>query len=117
MSVEAPAESATEQVEADEHAAEHSHPDPRTYWLIAFFLAIVTGIEVGITYVDALAGTPVVIGLIVLGIIKFATVVGWFMHLRFEPFTMNFMFMFGLLGAIALFVIVLLSFEALFSTF
>jgi heme/copper-type cytochrome/quinol oxidase subunit 4 len=93
------------------------HLEQRNYWLIALFLGIVTALEVAITYIDALAGPLLVIGLIVLGIVKFATVVGWFMHLRYEPFTMNFMFIFGLLGAITLFIVVLLSFRALFHPF
>ncbi len=85
--------------------------------MIALFLGIVTAIEVGITYIPGYDGTILVVSLLVLGIVKFLTVVAFFMHLKYEPFTMNFMFYFGLLGVIALFIGVLLSFRALLDTF
>ena len=98
----------------EEHA---DHLGPRDYWLIALFLAVVTAVEVAITYIPGFDGTLLVVSLLVLGIVKFLTVVAFFMHLKYEPFTMNFMFYFGLLGALALFIAVLLAFRALFDTF
>ena len=98
----------------EEHA---DHLTPANYWAIALFLAVVTAIEVAITYLPGFDGTALVVSLLVLGVVKFLTVVAFFMHLKYEPFTMNFMFYFGLLGALALFIAVLLAFEALFDTF
>ena len=94
----------------EEHA---DHLNARDYWMIALFLAIVTAVEVAITYIPGFEGPLLVTALIVAGIVKFLTVVAFFMHLRYEPFTMNFMFYFGLIGALALFIAVLLSFQAL----
>jgi cytochrome c oxidase subunit 4 len=93
------------------------HLSPANYWMIALFLAIVTAVEVAITYIPGYDGALLVTSLIVLGLVKFLTVVAFFMHLKYEPFTMNFVFYFGLLGALALFIAVLLSFRALFDTF
>ncbi len=98
----------------EEHA---DHLSPANYWGIALFLGIVTAVEVGITYIPGYDGALLVTSLLVLGIVKFLTVVAFFMHLKYEPFTMNFMFYFGLLGALALFIGVLLSFRALFDNF
>ncbi|MGI9608917.1 MAG: cytochrome C oxidase subunit IV family protein [Acidimicrobiia bacterium] len=103
-----------------EEATEEEHADhlsPANYWMIALFLAIVTAVEVAITYIPGYDGALLVTSLLVLGIVKFLTVVAFFMHLKYEPFTMNFMFYFGLLGALALFIAVLLSFRALFDNF
>ena len=108
-------EATTEEHEAHEEHTEHL--TPANYWRIALFLAIVTGVEVGIVYVPGFEGPILVISLIVLGIAKFLTVVVYFMHLKYEPFTMNFMFYFGLVGALALFIALLLAFEALFDRF
>lgn len=111
---------ATTDTPAEHEEAHEEHADhlsPRDYWLIALFLAIVTAVEVAITYIPGFEGAPLVISLLVLGIVKFLTVVAFFMHLKYEPFTMNFMFYFGLLGALALFIAVLLAFQALFHPF
>ena len=109
----------TAQAESPEtHEDEHAdHLSPKDYWLIALFLAVVTAVEVAITYIPGFDGPLLVTSLLVLGIVKFLTVVAFFMHLKYEPFTMNFMFYFGLLGALALFIAVLLAFRALFDTF
>ncbi|NNL70371.1 MAG: oxidase [Acidimicrobiia bacterium] len=109
----------TAQAETPEtHEEEHSdHLSPKDYWMIALFLAVVTAVEVIITYIPGFDGALLVTSLLVLGVVKFLTVVAFFMHLKYEPFTMNFMFYFGLLGALALFIAVLLAFRALFDTF
>ena len=93
-----------------------AHPTPKQYWIIALILAVVTAIEIAIPSIPALDPIKVP-ALLILGVIKFWIVVAFFMHLRYEPFTMNFMFYFGLVGAIALFIAVLLAFEALFDVF
>lgn len=98
----------------DEEPQEASHIGPKQYWLIAIFLGVVTGIEVGVTYIDALKGGWLIALLLVLAAIKFFTVVGWYMHLKYEAFTLSAVFYFGLIGAILLFIALLLSFRALF---
>lgn len=97
-----------------DHGEDHiEHPTPKQYWLIALILAIVTAVEIGASYIDALDGPVLVSILFILGGVKFAMVVALFMHLRFDkPLYRNF-FLIGLFGAIAMFVVVLLTFQAL----
>jgi cytochrome c oxidase subunit 4 len=87
------------------------HPSPKEYIRIAIILAIVTGAEVGVYYLEISRGLliPLLFGF---AIIKFALVVLWFMHLRFDSRTYARFFMLGLAGAVTLYVIVLLTFRA-----
>lgn len=105
-----------EAVEAQhaDHDEDHiEHPSPKQYWMIALILAIVTAVEVGASYIPALEGPVLVSILFILGGVKFAMVVALFMHLKFDkPLYRNF-FLIGLFGAIAMFVVVLLTFRAL----
>ena len=88
------------------------HPEPRDYWLIAGILGLITAAEVAVTYVDSL--DPVVAPLlIVMSLAKFALVVGWFMHLRFEERRYRMLFYIGLVAAPILFGAVLLTFGVL----
>ena len=98
----------------DEQPPQAHQIGPKQYWLIAIFLGVVTGIEVGLTYIDALKGGWLIALLLVLAAMKFFTVVGWYMHLKYEAFALNGLFYFGLIGAITLFIILLLTFRALF---
>lgn len=94
-----------------ETTAHRPHPTPATYWLVALFLAAVTAMEVTTPYVSTL--DPVKVPLLVaLGAIKFATVVMFFMHLRFDKKLYRNLFLFGVIGVIPLFVVVLLSMHA-----
>ncbi len=106
----------TEAAHTTEHAETHepgqrAHPDPKQYVLIAVVLAVVTGIEVAIFYIDFLSGI-LVPALVVLSAIKFALVVLWFMHLRFDSRLYRRMFVGGLILALSLFAIVLILFGA-----
>jgi len=90
---------------------ERAHPTPRVYWTIALALAVLTAIEVTIPQVSAFDGVKVP-ALLGLGAIKFGAIIGFFMHLRFDRKLYRNVFFIGLLGAMLLFVIVLLTFEA-----
>ena len=93
--------------------AEHvAHPTPRTYWMIALALAAITAIEIALPYIDALEPIKVP-GLLLLGGIKFLAVVGFFMHLKFEKNLYKSLFFVGAIGALPLFIVVLLTFQAL----
>jgi len=93
--------------------AEHvAHPTPRTYWLIAALLAAITAVEIALPYLDSLEAVKVP-GLLTLGAIKFLTVVGFFMHLKFEKNLYKSLFFIGAIGALPLFIVVLLTFRAL----
>ncbi len=97
-----------------DHDEDHiEHPSPAQYWLIALILAIITAVEVGASYISALEGPVLVSILLILGGVKFAMVVALFMHLKFDKPLYRSFFLIGLFGAIAMFVVVLLTFEAL----
>ena len=71
---------------AQDHETEHAHPGVGQYVEIAIILAVMTGIEVFL-YESFDSGLPLGIGIpaiLVLTILKFALVVMWFMHLRFD---------------------------------
>lgn len=93
--------------------AERAHPTPAQYWLIALILAVLTAFEVAVPQIGAFDGASRVWLLFALGGIKFAAVVAFFMHLRFDKPLYRGLFLIGLFGAIPIFIVVLLTFRAL----
>ena len=93
-------------------AQHRPHPRPRDYWVVALILAVITAAEVTVTYVDALdvAVAPL---LLVMAAAKFAIVVGWFMHLRFDAPIYRRLFLIGVVAAPILFGAVLFTFGVL----
>ena len=87
------------------------HPSPKEYIRIAIILGLVTAAEVAIYYVEALEEILVPL-LLAFAVFKFALVVLWFMHLKFDSRTYARFFLMGLAGAVTLYVIVLLTFRA-----
>ncbi len=83
--------------------AEHAHPSQQVYVRIAIILGIITGVEVAIYYIPALSGV-LVPALLVLSAIKFVTVVGYFMHLKFDSPMLTFIFSSALIVSIILFI-------------
>jgi cytochrome c oxidase subunit IV len=98
------------QLAADEHHAGH-HPTPRDYVRIAVVLAVLTALEVSTYFVDF--GAIAIPLLVVLMVIKFVLVAGFFMHLRFDTKLYGRMLYGGLLLALGLYAItlVILYFE------
>ena len=92
-------------------AHEHAHPSDFQYVMIALFLAIVTGAEVGLYYIKSLDFIVLAGLLSVLMIVKFATVVAFFMHLRFDSKLFRRIFITGLLLAIFVYMILLSTFH------
>ncbi len=90
---------------AEHGAEEHGHPGERQYISIAIFLAIITGIEVAIYYVEALESI-LVPALVLLSAIKFVVVVGYFMHLKFDDRRLGIIFASALTLAVAIFIVV-----------
>jgi cytochrome c oxidase subunit 4 len=91
-----------------------AHPGPRQYIVVAVVLAALTAMEVALFYLDFLPGPVVVASLLILMTLKFALVVLWFMHLRFDSAIYKRLFVAGLLLALSLFVIVLVTFGVFF---
>lgn len=96
-------------------STEHrAHPTPSQYWKIALVLAVLTALEVSMFYIDRQLelGVTNAIVLIVLAVLKFLLVVGWYMHLRFEKSTLSRFFSGGFVLALALYLIVLAAMGA-----
>lgn len=88
------------------------HPTPKTYWLVAVFLGVVTAIEIAIPYTDFLGPVAAAL-LIAFGAVKFFTVVAVYMHLRYDLTGYRIYFLFGIIGALIVFAVVLATFQAL----
>lgn len=78
------AETHTHDVHAHAHEDHTSgHPTWRTYVVVGFILTAITAIEVAIFYIESLAGV-LVPSLLILSAVKFAIVVLFYMHLKFD---------------------------------
>jgi cytochrome c oxidase subunit 4 len=91
----------------DAHA-EH-HPTPADYVRIAVILAIITLVEVIIYYLPSMRGVLVPI-LLVLSIVKFLAVVGYFMHLKDDKRLFRLMFGAGIVLTLGVFLALLAMF-------
>jgi cytochrome c oxidase subunit 4 len=61
------------------------HPTWSTYWKVAVVLTLITGLEVWIYYIPSFVASRAFIPvLLVLSAVKFATVVLFYMHLRYD---------------------------------
>ncbi|HUO99954.1 MAG TPA: cytochrome C oxidase subunit IV family protein [Gemmatimonadota bacterium] len=66
----------------EEPAGEHKAPN---YYLVWFYLLILTIAEVGVAFVSHLPETILILALLFLAVWKAALVAMYYMHLRFEP--------------------------------
>jgi cytochrome c oxidase subunit 4 len=87
----------------------HEHPSDAKYAFVALILAIITAAEVSTIYIEDPSTTFLVVTLIPMMIAKFAIVVGWFMHLRYDHPLFRRVFLAGLLLAVSVFLIALTS--------
>ena len=99
---------------ANQQAGHGEHPTPATYIKIAFLLAALTGIEVGVFYIDVLEPAFLPIFLI-LSIAKFALVILFYMHLKFDHRLFSTVFIGGLMLALVITVALLALFQVLSS--
>jgi len=88
-----------------------AHPQPSEYVVIGLLLAMLTAVEVALYYIDISHKVLIVI-LLVLSAAKFAFVVLWFMHLKFDSPLLSRLFVTGFVGAIALFTVVMATLGA-----
>jgi caa(3)-type oxidase subunit IV len=94
-----------------EHAGTHGgHPSPKEYVRIGVVLGVLTALEIGASYAGVSTGI-LIPTLFILAVVKFALVVMWFMHLRFDDRRYARFFVMGLAGASVLYLIVLISFR------
>ncbi len=101
--------SGTEHTEDGGPHSGHVHKPNSFYIKVAAALAIVTGVEVALYYLDL--GKLYLPILLILMVIKFGTVVSLFMHLRFDNRIFSWLFYSGLFLAIFVYVAALLTFR------
>jgi cytochrome c oxidase subunit 4 len=90
------------------HDNQHG-PTDKQFIGIFFFLAAITAVEVAISYLDiGVAFLPVLLGLMV---VKFFTVVWYFMHIRFDNPLFGRLFYIGLGLAVVVYVGMLSTFQ------
>ena len=93
--------------------AEHAHPGPRKYVWVAVILAVVTAVEVGLYY-TALSGLVLVAMLVGLAFVKFGMVAAYFMHLKFDGRLLSRLFVTGILLALGVYSVALVTMDVLF---
>ena len=74
---------------------EQAHISNTVYLIVGGFLIVLTAMEITVSYLHALRPVMVPI-LVVLAIAKFALIAMFFMHLRYEKWAVNAMFLFPL---------------------
>jgi cytochrome c oxidase subunit 4 len=102
--VEAAAEHRRPVPEGGEHGA---HPTDRKYIEIAAILALITAVEVAISYIKGLGATSAPL-LLILAAVKFFLVGAYFMHLKFDNEVLRRMFLTGIVLALAVYIVVFL---------
>jgi len=91
----------------------HSHPSDAQYIGIAAILAAITALEVSVYYINFFKDSFIatVAALIPMMIVKFALVVAFFMHLRFDNKIFRAVFLAGLILAVIVYMVVLFTFH------
>ena len=106
--------STTETLEHEQYLTEpddtgEHHASDWLYVKIAIILGLITAAEVATYVVDI--GDFLLPALIVMMSVKFALVVGFFMHLRFDNRLLTWVFVAGLFLAVAVYIVALTTFE------
>ena len=94
----------------DAHAKEHGHPDWSTYKWVALVLTIITILEVWIYYTPFVESRLFVPTLLVMSAAKFAIVVLFYMHLRYDAALFRALFTGPLIIAVTTVVVLLFLF-------
>jgi len=94
-------------------APSEGHATVKTYWIVAAVLAIITAIELTALYMPGLPNWLLVGSLLVMSVVKFALVVGFFMHLRYDSPVFRSMF----IGPLIIAICIILALMALFSAY
>jgi len=95
------------------HAPGEGHASVQTYVRVAVVLGILTAIEIGALYVPGLPKHLLVTLLLVFSVLKFALVVAFFMHLRYDNKVLTALFV----GPLLIAMIIILALMALFGSY
>lgn len=91
----------------------HAHPTDWLYVKVAIALALLTAFEV-FTYFETVHGwgdTAIIVMLVAMMLLKFFLVVAFFMHLKFDAPIFWRLFVFGLILAMAVYMVMLTAFR------
>ena len=80
------------------NAGHNSHPSPSKYFKVAMTLVVITVMEVGVFYIEALKWGIIPV-LVVLSGLKFGLVAMFYMHLRYDSRLFSSLFFGGVLLA------------------
>lgn len=94
---------------ASDHPTQAHHPSWQEYVKIGVILFIITAVEVGIVYVEALESVLLPM-LLTLGVAKFILVVGYYMHLKQDHKFFTALFTIGMLLALGIILALLAMF-------
>lgn len=99
-----------------DEAHDAHHPSDAQYWKIGGALAVLTLLEVGTYFItdDPYSHelAPLLIGsLLLMMVVKFITIISYFMHLKFDNKVFRNVFVSGLVLAVIVFLIVLTTFS------
>lgn len=98
---------------SQEHHEEHAHATVRDYVNIAAILSAVTAFEVALYFIEGIGHTSLVGMLLILMVVKFSIVVGWYMHLKYDHRYFTLIFVGGLFVAVS----IVIALAALFGVF
>lgn len=89
----------------------HDHPTDAKYVKIALILGVITALEVGTYFWEGASTTALVAVLFPMMIAKFAIVTGYFMHLKYDNPLFKRVFVFGLVLATIVYMIMFFAFN------
>ena len=95
------------------HAPGEGHATVQTYVRVAVVLGLLTAIEIGALYVPGLPSHLLVTLLLVFSVLKFALVVAFFMHLRYDSKLLTVLFV----GPLLIAMLIILALMALFGSY
>ena len=86
-----------------DHAEGHSHPTERTYWKVGGALFVLTALEVSTYWWPEDMRKVTAVLLVIMMIIKFVTVAGYFMHLKYDQKILRQVFFGGFVLAVGVY--------------
>ena len=93
---------AAEHHEAHVAGVEHEHPTWSTYWKVALILTVITAVEVWVYYIPSFVASRLFVpSLLIMSAAKFAIVVMFYMHLKYDHRLFRALFTGPLIVAIA----------------
>jgi cytochrome c oxidase subunit 4 len=93
-----------------------AHPDPWQYVVVAVVLAVITAVEIAVSYMEGdIPDGLIVVLLLSMMVVKFFLVASWFMHLRTDQPVFKRLFIVGAIAAPLLYLVVLATLHSVLS--